>query len=182
MPSIEIERSAARTTAARGRARQLAHRLRRAILPCALAGAMLWQTAPGFADTLFDSLRGSWSGSGQIRYDDGTAEGIRCTAYYTGARAELRLAIRCESGTNKVEIRGQLTAAGETLSGTWEERTFNAGGEAKGRVSADKLSLSVVGGGFKGAMSVSTTGSKQSVNINTEGIKMKSVSITLGKS
>jgi hypothetical protein len=31
-------------------------------------------------------------------------------------------------------------------------------------------------------MSVSTAGAKQSVNIYTEGIKMKSVSITLGKS
>jgi hypothetical protein len=184
MPRFETERSAASATAVAvaGARRQLARGLRWAILPCALAGAMLWHTATGFADTLFDSLRGSWSGSGQIRYDDGTAEGIRCTAYYTGEGAQLRLAIRCESGTNKVEIRGQLTAQGETLSGTWEERTFNAGGEAKGRVSADKMSLAVVGGGFKGAMSVSTAGGKQSVNIYAEGIKMKSVSITLAKS
>jgi hypothetical protein len=143
---------------------------------------MLWQAPAGFADSLFDSLRGSWSGSGQIRYDDGTAEGIRCNAYYTGEGARLRLAIRCESGTNKVEIRGQLTAQGDTLSGTWEERTFNAAGEAKGRVAGGKMSLSISGGGFKGAMSVSATGGRQAVNINTEGIKMKSVSITLGKS
>jgi hypothetical protein len=36
------------------------------------------------AATLIDRLIGSWSGSGQIRYDDGQSEGIRCTAYYTG--------------------------------------------------------------------------------------------------
>jgi hypothetical protein len=143
---------------------------------------MLWQAAAGYADTLFDSLRGSWSGSGQIRYDDGSAEGIRCTAYYTGEGAQLRLAIRCESSSNKVEIRGQLTAQGETLTGTWEERTFNAAGEAKGRVSDGKMSLAVIGGGFKGAMSVSISSGKQAVNIYTEGIKMKSVSMTLGKS
>jgi hypothetical protein len=151
-------------------------------MPCALAGALLWQAAAGLADPLFDSLRGSWSGSGQIKYDDGTAEAIKCTAFYTGEGAQLRLAIRCESGTNKVEIRGQLTAQGETLSGTWEERTFNAAGDAKGRVSDGKMSLSVIGGGFKGAMSVSTSSGKQSVNIYAEGIKMKSVNITLGKS
>jgi hypothetical protein len=182
MPRIVTECAAARARKVGQARQQLAQGLRWAVLPLALAGAMLWQAAAGFADTLFDSLRGSWSGSGQIRYDDGTTEGIRCTAYYTGEGAQLRLAIRCESGTNKVEIRGQLTAQGETLSGTWEERTFNAGGEAKGRVSADKMSLAVIGGGFKGAMSVSTTGGKQSVNIYAEGIKMKSVSITLGKS
>jgi hypothetical protein len=182
MPRIETERTAAGTRAGASAGARLTRGLRWAILPCALAGALLWQTAAGFADSLFDSLRGSWSGSGQIRYDDGTAEGIRCTAYYTGEAAELRLAIRCESSTNKVEIRGQLTVQGETLSGTWEERTFNAAGEAKGRVSDGKMSLSVIGGGFKGAMSVSIASGKQSVNIYSEGIKMKSVSITLGKS
>jgi hypothetical protein len=161
--------------------RHLARGVRWAIMPCALAGAMLWQSAAGFADTLFDSLRGSWSGSGQISYDDGKSEAIKCNAYYTGEGTQLKLAIRCESGESKVEIRGQLTAQGEALSGTWEERTFNASGAATGRVSADKMSLSVVGGGFKGAMSVSASGGKQSVNIYSEGIKMKSVSITLGK-
>jgi hypothetical protein len=184
MLRIETERAVTGALAgtAAGERRQLSWGLRWAILPCAIAGAMLWQTATGFADPLFDSLRGSWSGSGQIKYDDGTAEGIKCTAYYTGEGAELRLAIRCESGTSKVEIRGQLTAQGETLTGTWEERTFNAAGDAKGRVSDGKMSLAVFGGGFKGAMSVSAAGNKQSVNIYAEGIKMKSVSITLGKS
>ena len=112
----------------------------------------------------------------------GRRKEIKCTAYYTGEGAQLRLAIRCESSSNKIEIRGQLTAQGETLSGTWEERTFNAAGEAKGRVTGEKMSLSVVGGGFKGAMSVSASSGKQSVNIYSEGIKMKSVSITLAKS
>jgi hypothetical protein len=182
MRKIEIERAAAGTRAGASARARLTPGLRWAILSCALAAAVLWQTAAGLADSLFDSLRGSWSGSGQIRYDDGTAEGLRCNAYYTGEGAQLRLAIRCESPSNKVDIRGQLSVQGETLSGTWEERTFNAAGEAKGRVSDGKMSLSVIGGGFKGAMSVSIAGGKQSVNIYSEGIKMKSVSISLGKS
>jgi hypothetical protein len=183
MARIETGRAAANamSVAGGGARRQLARRLRRAIAPCALA-AVLWQPAAGFADTPFDSLRGSWTGTGHIRYDDGQSEGIRCNAYYTGEGTQLRLAIRCESGTTKVEIRGQLTAQGEKLAGTWEERTFNAAGEASGRVAAGKMSLSINGGGFKGSMSVSTAGSKQAVTISTEGIKMKSVSITLGKS
>jgi hypothetical protein len=184
MRRIESAGAASGTPAAAAASahRRLARGLRWTILPTAIAAAMLLQPAPGFADPLFDSLRGSWSGSGQIKYDDGTAEGIKCSAYYTGEGAELRLAIRCESGTSKVEIRGQLTAKGEMLTGTWEERTFNAAGDAKGRVADGKMSLAVIGGGFKGAMSVSATGGKQAVNIYAEGIKMKSVSITLGKS
>src|SRR5262249_52932509 len=151
----------------------------RGALACALALAM-WQS-PAYADSLFDSLQGSWAGQGQIRYDDGQSEGIRCNAYYTGGGEKLRLAIRCRSATTEVEIRGQLTAEGEKLTGTWEERTFNASGEASGRVVADKMSLSVTGGGFKGAMSVSYGSAKQVVTISTEGIRMRSVNVTLSK-
>jgi hypothetical protein len=147
----------------------------------ALAGLLLLAPA-ALADTLFDSLRGSWSGAGQIRYVDGKSEAIKCTAFYTGEGVELRLAIRCESGDAKVEIRGQLMAQGDKLGGTWEERTFNVAGEASGRVASDKMSLDISGGGFKGAMSVSAAGGKQAVTIFAEGIEMKSVNITLGKS
>jgi hypothetical protein len=166
--------------AARGFARRLGWSI-----PCALMGALLALSAlaPGVrADSLFDNLMGSWAGSGQIRYDDGQSEGIRCNAYYKGGGEKLNLAIRCRSATTEVEIRGQLTADAGKLSGTWEERTFNASGEANGRVAGDKLSLSVTGGGFKGAMSVAYGGTKQTVMISTEGIRMRSVNVTLAKS
>lgn len=133
------------------------------------------------AATLLDNLLGSWSGSGQIRYDDGGSEGVRCNAYYTGSAERLRLAIRCRSDSTEVEIRGLLTRQGEQLSGTWEERTFNASGEAKGRIAGDKMSLSISGGGFSGSMSVGYAGSRQTVTITTQGIKMRSVNVTLSK-
>jgi hypothetical protein len=134
------------------------------------------------AATLLDRLIGSWSGSGQIRYDDGQSEGVRCTAYYTGGNERLHLVIRCRSDSSEVEIRGLLTRRGENLSGTWEERTFNASGDASGRVAGDKMSLSVSGGGFSGSMSVVHAGSRQVVTITTQGIKMRSVNVTLTRS
>jgi hypothetical protein len=134
------------------------------------------------AATLLDNLLGSWSGSGQIRYDDGGSEGVRCNAYYTGSAERLRLAIRCRSDSTEVEIRGLLTRQGDQLSGTWEERTFNVSGEAKGRMTGDKMSLSISGGGFSGSMSVGYAGSRQTVTITTQGIKMRSVNVTLSKS
>ena len=115
----------------------------------ALAG-VLGGAPAAVAATLLDNLLGSWSGSGQIRYDDGGAEGIRCNAYYTGSAERLRLAIRCKSDSTEVEIRGLLTRHGDQLDGTWEERTFNASGQAKGRIAGDRMSLSISGGGFSG--------------------------------
>jgi hypothetical protein len=147
------------------------------VLAIAAGGA-----ATSGAVTLFDTLMGAWSGSGQIRYDDGQSEGVRCTAYYSGSGERLRLAIRCKSDSTEVEIRGLLARQGERLSGTWEERTFNAAGEASGRVAGDKLSLSVTGGGFSGSMTVTYAGSRQTVTISTQGIRMRSVNVTLGRS
>jgi len=154
---------------------------------------LIWQTAGVFAivicaainaraATPFDNLLGSWSGSGQIRYESGEPEGVRCTAYYSGGGQHLRLVIRCKSPSNEIEIRGLLTQQAEKLSGTWEERTFNASGEASGRMTSGRMSLSITGGGFSGSMSVVYERSRQVVVITIQGIAMKSVSVTLGRS
>lgn len=145
-------------------------------------GALVLLAPVAYADARFDNLLGSWGGSGQIRYDDGKSEDIKCTAYYTGGGDKLRLAIRCRGEKAEVDIRGELAAQGEKLAGTWEERTFNAAGEANGRFAVDKMTLAVTGGGFSGAMTVTTAGAKQVVTISTEGIKMRSVNVTLAKS
>ena len=183
MPAIEtpstFEDAAAKPTGAAPRRTQ-ARLSGWRILGALVAPILLSPVA--YADALFDNLLGSWGGSGQIRYDDGRSEDIKCTAYYTGGGDKLRLAIRCRGDKAEVEIRGELAAQGEKLAGTWEERTFNAAGEASGRFAADKMSLAVTGGGFSGAMTVTTAGAKQVVTISTEGIKMRSVNVTLAKS
>jgi len=183
MPAAEIPSSFQDGAAEpEGAARQR----RRAPLPGrSIAGALaalILLSPVAWADTLFDNLLGSWGGAGQIRYDDGKAEDIKCTAYYSGGGDKLRLAIRCRGGNAEVEIRGELAAQGDKLAGTWEERTFKAAGEATGRYAAGKMTLSVTGGGFSGAMTVTTAGAKQVVTISAEGIKMRSVNVTLAKS
>ena len=132
----------------------------------------------------FQQLGGSWSGGGQVRFADGKTERISCRAYYVPKADgdQLGLAIRCASVSYKIEIRANLVNDNGRLSGRWEERTFNAAGEANGRFAADKMTLAVTGGGFSGAMTVTTAGAKQVVTISTEGIKMRSVNVTLGKS
>jgi hypothetical protein len=183
MPAAEKSRKSQEGVAepARAAPRRAHARVRGWPIAGALA-ALILLCQGAWAETLFDTLLGSWGGSGQIRYDDGKSEDIKCTAYYTGGGDKLRLAIRCRGVSAEVEIRGELMAHGDKLAGTWEERTFNAAGEANGRFAADKMTLSVTGGGFAGGMTVATAGAKQVVTINTEGIKMRSVNVTLAKS
>lgn len=177
MPTINASASRTRRTReARGRRRLLSGAVLSTLIVVACGAA----AAQG--RTVFDGLLGSWSGSGQIRYDDGQSEGTRCTAYYSGGGERLRLAIRCRRDSTEVEIRGLLSRQGEKLAGTWEERTFNASGEASGRATADRISLSISGGAFSGSMSVAFGGSRQVVAISTQGIRMRSVNVTLGRS
>jgi len=136
------------------------------------------------AQSPFTGLVGTWSGSGQIRLENGASESIRCNAYYTNRDegAGLGIALRCASQSYKIELRSKLNSQGGHLSGQWEERTFNASGSVSGKAAGGKIDLSVVGGGFSGSMAVNTSGSSQTVAINTSGIGLKSVSISLSRS
>ena len=130
---------------------------------------------------VFDTLLGSWRGAGQIRLSDGRTERLKCNAYYTGGGSQLGMAIRCQSESSNVEIRSKLSQTGGRISGTWEERTFNAVGTASGQASGSRISLQI-SGGVSGTMQVSYSASRQSVAISTQGIALKSVTIDLSRS
>ncbi|MEX1060813.1 MAG: hypothetical protein WED13_07300 [Methyloceanibacter sp.] len=140
-----------------------------------------WPDTQAAASNSFDILLGSWRGSGQIQLSDGRMERLKCTAYYTGGGSQLGMAIRCQSENSNVDIRSKLSQSGGRISGTWEERTFNAEGSASGQATSDKISLQI-SGGVTGTMQVSYSGSRQSVAIATQGIALKSVTIDLTRS
>jgi hypothetical protein len=147
----------------------------------AAAALIPWPGPEANAAGAFDVLLGSWRGSGQIYLTDGRAERLKCNAYYTGGGSQLGMAIRCQSESSNVEIRSKLSQSGSRITGTWEERTFNAQGNASGQATGDRISLQI-SGGVTGTMSVSYTSSRQSVAISTQGIALKSVKIDLTRS
>src|SRR6476660_10359365 len=159
--------------------------LRSAILRL-VAIAALFFLVPGSSSyagpSPFDTLLGSWGGSGELRLDKGRTERIKCNAYYTGGGAELGVAIRCASDSYKIEIRSKLSYSGGRLSGNWEERTFNASGTATGTATPSKLSLAIKGGGITASMLVNYTKASQNVNISVQGVALQGVRIALGRS
>jgi len=158
-------------------------RLRTAAAAVAALLAILVSTGTS-AQSPFAGLHGVWSGNGQIRLDNGATENIKCNAYYTSRDdgAGLGIALRCASQSYKIELRSKILSQSGRISGSWEERTFNASGTVSGQASGSKINMSVVGGGFTGSMAVSTTGPNQTVAINTSGIGLRSVNISLAKS
>jgi len=147
-----------------------------------MATIVLAQSVPTEADAgPFDTLLGSWRGSGQIELSQGKTERLKCNAYYTGGGSQLGMAIRCQSESSNVEIRSKLSQSGGRVTGTWEERTFNAEGNASGQATNGKITLSIRGSVI-GSMQVSYSASRQSVSISTQNIALKSVSIDLTRS
>lgn len=145
--------------------------------------AGLTMTAPAQAadSSAVATLVGNWGGSGRIHYTDGSTETIRCTAYYTGGGNELHMAIQCQGQGNPIHMRSRLKIDGARASGSWEERTFNASGDATGKAGGDSVSLNLTGGGFSGSMAVSFSKSQHSVNITTQGIGMTKASISFNR-
>jgi hypothetical protein len=127
------------------------------------------------------TLVGSWGGGGRITYTDGSSENITCSAYYTGSGNDLRMAIQCRSDKNPIHIRSRLRIDGGRATGEWEERTFNASGNATGSVGANSMSLSVTGGGFSGTMNVTFGKASHNVTITTQGIAMSKATMQMSK-
>ncbi|MCC7251370.1 hypothetical protein [Hyphomicrobium sp.] len=149
---------------------------------CALTPlfAVTTLATPALADPSFTPLLGSWGGSGTYRLQDGTSERLKCDAYYTGSGSQLGIAVRCSGQTNKIEMRSKLSASGSALSGNWEERTYNASGNVTGKLTEQNLTLAITGG-VAGSMKITYDKTKQNVAIATEGIPLKSVTVSLSR-
>jgi hypothetical protein len=137
------------------------------------------QPASAAPQELFGSMSGYWAGPGRIEFSEAASEALLCRAYYTTNRDRLGIAIYCASPSQKIELRGQVVAQGPSLTGTWEERSFNASGTVTGQATDQQMSLSIEGGGFSATMLVIQDDGQQTVSITTEGIGFKKVSVSL---
>ncbi|MBX9925694.1 MAG: hypothetical protein K2Y05_05000 [Hyphomicrobiaceae bacterium] len=146
------------------------------------AAACLATTPSGADENPFPGLVGSWSGTGEVRLEGGKTERMQCRAYYRGdGAAGLGRARRCANPSAQNVLRAKLLNTAGSVSGKWEERTFNAGGSVTGKASASKVDLSIAGGGLNATMNVAINGASHSVNITTEGIALKGVKISMAR-
>jgi hypothetical protein len=158
------------------------HWLRRMPLLIAVMASAMFLGGGAIAGGPFDQLAGTWSGKGKVTFEGGSSEIIACTAYYVSrdSGAGLGLAIRCASSSFKTQIRSNLRYANGKISGQWEERNFNAAGDASGVVTAEGMSLRITGA-ITGSIAIIQAGTKQSVSISTSGSGLSGVSIGLSR-
>jgi hypothetical protein len=142
--------------------------------------AAVW--APASAASPFTGLSGSWSGAGQFKLDNGKSESIRCSASYAQrGRTAVVLSLRCASPSNRIDLRANLESRGDRLSGTWEERSYNASGNVSGVAAGGSLRLAI-SGSLAGYIVVTTTGGSQSISVRTDTSGLRGVNISLRRS
>ena len=129
---------------------------------------------------MFQVLDGVWRGTGRVELSGGNQQRIACKAYYTvkDSGSGLGFAIRCAAPSNKFELRGLVNETNGRLSGTWEERTYNAIGKVTGRAKSGQVALSIAGT-VNGSMKISFNNNRQQVSISTATEGLKSISINL---
>jgi hypothetical protein len=140
-----------------------------------------WAQAAPFAD-----FAGSWSGTGTLRPENGTAERIRCNANYRpgSSQREIDLQLRCASDSYNFDLVGQFTADEQSqVSGRWTERSRSTGGTAVGNTQGDRLQLHIESAGFAAEVVMVTRNRRQSVDIDSHGGgQVVRASITLNRS
>lgn len=123
---------------------------------------------------------GTWAGTGRVVVQDGKSEQIKCNGFYRNdGQKGFGVAIRCASTSYSIQLRSALALSGNQISGSWEERTFNLQGHLSGRVDGGRMVLNVDGGSLKAAMTISVSGSSQSVVLTTQGSGLKEVRMAL---
>ena len=136
------------------------------------------------AGSAFTGLSGSWSGNGRVKFDGGQSEAVKCVAYYKDrdGGAGVGLAVRCSSASGGgIELRANLAATGTAVTGTWEERKYNAAGNLTGQSDGRRISLTIDGGGLSGTMTVTTNGRKQALAFVSQGSALQGVDIDLSR-
>ena len=133
------------------------------------------------ADAGLDVLAGTWRGDGTMSFESGETESISCNGYYRGA-GNLSVVIRCKGTSSNFELRSKLESNGDKVSGSWEERTYNATGEVSGTASAGKL-VAQFSGSLIGSLEMSFSSSTQSVSVSvgTKGAGIKGVRVSLNR-
>ena len=160
--------------------------INRAILRWILACSLLitiFTVAPACAQQSFDTVAGSWSGSGSMKPSDGPRERVRCKIDYVSKNAgqSVKMNVRCASDAYKMDLSANIDENATTLSGNWFESTYRQGGSVSGQNVNGLIEAKVEGQTFTALLTVRTKGNRQSFVMESPGAWISQVSIELAR-
>jgi hypothetical protein len=154
-----------------------------AITAAGVGAALMLSVSVGDAQSgPFAGFNGSWSGNGTVALSDGASERIRCKATYNvnSTKLGLKQTLRCASDSYKFDLSTDVTSEGNRIHGNWSEASRNLFGNLQGTAGGGQIEVFVEASGFAASVTLRTTGSKQTVQINSKG-EIRAVNITMSK-
>ena len=157
---------------------------KRAIIYRILRYAMLitiHAAAPAYAQQSFDSVAGSWSGSGSMKPSDGPRERVRCKIDYAPKNAgqSVKMNVRCASDAYKMDLNANIDQNGAALSGNWFESQYRQGGKFSGQNVNGVIEAKVESDTITALLTVRTKGNRQTFVMDSPGAWVSHVSIEL---
>ncbi len=131
----------------------------------------------------FAAMAGAWSGGGIIQLTNDITERLRCRAdhKYNQGASSLALSIRCASDNYKFELTSDVVERRGQISGSWREAGYGVSGSISGRVAGGRITATAAGDKFTSAISVNTTGNRQTVSLTPERTYVINVQIELNR-
>src|ERR1700686_1818281 len=141
----------------------------------------IFAAAPAYAEQSFDSVAGSWSGSGTMKPPDGPRERVRCKIDYAPKNAgqSVKMEVRCASDAYKMNLNANIDQNGTELSGNWFESQYRQGGKVSGQNANGVIEARVEGQTITALLTVNTKGNRQTFVMDSPGAWVSHVSIEL---
>jgi hypothetical protein len=104
---------------------------------------------------LIQHLNGAWRGRGTVQPIGGAPERIACRITYSSEGSDrIRQNIECAGTDYKFAASSQVTCAGNTVVGSFEEKVANNTGSVKGFIDGSNLKIEAESPNFKGHFNV----------------------------
>jgi hypothetical protein len=138
---------------------------------------------PVGAEPVFDSLGGTWSGTGSMKPADGPREKVRCKVAYniTKPGRSVSLDLRCASDAYRMVLSANIDQSGTELSGNWFESEYRQGGKVYGTNRDGLIEACIEGNTVAALVTIQTKGSHQSFLMEAPGSWMAELAIELNK-
>jgi hypothetical protein len=153
------------------------------ILRCSLLMTVVALAPASGAEPAFESVAGSWSGSGSMKPSDGPRERVRCKVDYVPKNAgqSVKMNVRCASDAYKMELSANIDQTGTALSGNWFESQYRQGGSVSGQNVNGVIEAKVEGQTIVALLTVRTKGNHQTFVMEAPGMWVSQVSIELAR-
>ncbi|MHA1518075.1 MAG: hypothetical protein ACTSYK_05660 [Alphaproteobacteria bacterium] len=113
----------------------------------------------------YQTLNGTWTGSGTVTPLKGAPEKVACDITYNTEGAVVTQTVRCAGADHKFAATLDLTYEGGRIDGVWREQVRGASGAVSGTANGSSIRARLSGKTFAGRMRIDVAGPRHTIEI-----------------